>query len=249
LKKLTLRLNFGGVALGVAALIAQPALATVSGELDLGGTSSVTVGATQLQFTPMDMGFSTEVASTTALSFNGCSGTLGSSGCLTQNEGVDIFSGALVTAPIVFPVPDFITFQSHPGVTYTLDGFQIPTTTNGTSCGTTTAGESCTVFGGSPVSLESLGNGQVDAQLVAFGTVSDGVGPPSTFIGHFTALLSGTTPGDLQTKILGGGLVTTAYSGVITAASSVPEPRLISLLALAGALVAFIVQRKRKVQA
>jgi hypothetical protein len=245
LKKPVLLLPFCGLAVGFMLLTAQPSFATVSGELQTGGNGTVTVSATSLEFTTNDTStFSTEVAVGSNVVFAGCpSGVLGTPGCLSQGEGVDIAGGNTINS--LGPIASFLTFQNDPSLVYSLSGYQ-PGSAN-TNCAALLVGQTCSVFAGSPVVLTLLSGGQTDAELGVFGTVTDGVGPASNWNGHFTATIAGATPADLQSIIAAGGSVTHSYSGDFIA-SVVPEPRLVSLLAFAGIFLVIAVQKRRRQQ-
>ena len=227
-------------------LTAQPSFATVSGELLTGGNGTLTISALALTFTPNDTtGFSTEVASGTNLTFQGCTtGNLGDPGCLKQGEGVDINGGTAITAPLG-PIANFITFATTPSLVYSLDNFE-PGLAN-TNCGALLVGQSCSVFAGSPVILTLEAHGQTSAAMGVFGTVSDGTLPVSTWNGLFTATVNHRTPADLQALILAGKSITNTHSGDFSVTSVTPEPRLISLGAFAALLLGFVIQRRRKV--
>ncbi|HEX5230571.1 MAG TPA: hypothetical protein VFW44_22825 [Bryobacteraceae bacterium] len=204
----------------------------------------MTVSATTLTFTPNDTsGFSTEVAAGTNLTFAGCaSGVLGSAGCLSQGEGVDINGGSTITS--LGPIADFLTFQNHSSLVYGLDGYEAGS--SNTDCATLTVGQSCSVFAGSPVVLTLEAGGKTAAELGVFGTVADGSGPAANWTGLFTATVNHQTPAQLQTIILGGGSITHTHSGDFTVTSVTPEPRLISLLAFGMLLLGFAIQRRKR---
>jgi hypothetical protein len=246
LKELRLQLVFGGLALSMLVLTAQPSFASVTGTLLTGGNGTLTVSATSLTFTPNDTtGFSTEVASGTSLMFASCpSGTLGTAGCLTQGEGVDVNGGATITS--LGPIPNFLTFATTPSLVYSLSTYQAGSAD--TNCAALTVGQSCSVFLGSPVVLTLEAGGSTSAELGVVGSVTDGSGA-SNWDGLFTATIVGETPAELQALILTGGSVTHSYSGNFFTASAVPEPRLMSLAALAGALLLIVVQKKRRKEA
>ncbi|HTW65196.1 MAG TPA: hypothetical protein VME17_11295 [Bryobacteraceae bacterium] len=243
MKQLGLKFAFGGLAAGLLLLTAQPSFATVSGELLTGGNGTLTISATSLTFTPNDTtGYSTEVAAGTDLMFAGCSsGVLGSSGCLTQGEGVDINGGDTITS--LGPITDFLTFATTSSLVYSLTGYDAGSTD--TDCAALTIGESCSVFAGSPVILTKEADGTA-AALGVYGTVTDGSGA-SNWTGEFTATVNHETPQQLQAMILAGEAITHTHSGDFTVTSAVPEPRLISLAALAALFLGLVVQKRRKI--
>jgi hypothetical protein len=244
LKQLRINVAFSGLAAGILLLCAQPSFATVAGELDTGGTGTLTVSAAALTFTPNDTtGFSTEVAAGSNLTFAGCTtGVLGDPGCLKQGEGVNIAGGLPITG--LGPIANFLTFASTPSLVYSLTGYE-PGSSN-TNCAGLAVGESCSVFAGSPVVLTREAGGKTSSELGVFGTVSDGTLPVSTWTGLFTATTNRKTPAQLQAIILGGGSLTNTHSGDFTVVSTTPEPRLISLVALAGLFLAIVVQKRRR---
>jgi hypothetical protein len=244
MKQLRLRMTFSGLAAGIVLLCAQPSFATVAGELSTGGTGTLTVSAAALTFTPNDTtGFSTEVAGGTNLTFAGCTtGVLGDPGCLKQGEGVDINGGLAITG--LGPIADFLTFQNTPSLVFSLDGYE-PGDSN-TNCAALAVGQSCSVFAGSPVVLTLEAGGKTSSELGVFGTVTDGTLPTSSWTGLFTAQTNHRTPAQLQAIILAGGTIRNTHSGDFSITSTTPEPRLISLVALAGLFLAIAVQKRRR---
>jgi len=254
LKQLGLRFAFIGLAAGLLLLAAQPSFATVSGELLTGGTGTLTWSDTSLQFIPNDHGFSAEVAAGTNLTFAGCaSSTLGVAGCLSQGEGIDVNDGNPITSS--GPITDFLTFAGNSSLIYSLSGYDAGS--SDLSCATLTVGQSCSVFAGSPIVLTRENGNKTDLELGVFGTVVDGVGPSANWTGAFTATVSGKTPGQLQALLLAGKKITHSHSGDFTVADSsaaavaadssgAPEPRLISLAALAGLLLVIVVRKRRQ---
>jgi len=247
LKQLRLPLAFSGLAAGILLLCAQPSFATVSGELDTGGTGTLTVSQTSLTFTPNDTThFSTEVAAGTNVSFAGCpTGVLGDPGCLTQGEGVDINGGLPITS--LGPIANFLTFQNTPSLVYSLTAYE-PGVAN-TNCAALLVGQSCSVFAGSPIVLTLEAGGKTASELGVSGTVTDGTLPVSSWTGLFTATTNHRTPAQLQAIILAGGTITNTHSGdftILPTTTQTPEPRLISLAALAGLFLAIAVQKRRR---
>lgn len=245
LKQLGLKLALGGLAAGVLLFTAQPSFASVSGELLTGGNGTLTVSATTLTFTKNDSsGHSTSVAAGTVLTFAGCSsGVLGSSGCLTQGEGVDIAGGSTITS--LGPIPDFLTFANTPALVFNLAGYN-PGVSN-TNCTGLAVGQSCSVFAGSPVILTLTSSGGTAASMGVFGTATDGSGQVSNWTGTFTATINNKSPQTLQALIASGGSFTHTHSGDFNVSfSQVPEPRLISLALAAGLFFGIVVMKRRR---
>jgi hypothetical protein len=246
LKQLGLKLALGGFATGLLLFTAQPSFASVSGELLTGGNGTLTVSATALTFTKNDSsGYSTEVATGTDLTFAGCSsGMLGTTGCLTQGEGVDVNGGNPITN--LGPITDFLTFANTPSLVFGLDGYS-PGLTN-TNCAALTVGESCSVFVGSPVILTLTSSGGTAASMGIFGTASDGTTPVSTWKGNFTATIANKTPAQLQAIIANRGSFSHTHSGdFVVSFSPVPEPRSISLALGAALFLGIVVMRRKRV--
>ena len=81
---------------------------------------------------------------------------------------------------------------------------------------------------GSPFLLAPNGTGTT-VTLVAFGTVTDGTTPTSTWSGAFTTQINRATPASVQTTIEGGGSVSSTYSGEFDV-TAIPEPVSMALI-------------------
>jgi hypothetical protein len=226
-----------GSGLGLIFLTAMPSSATVVGTLFTGGPGTVTVTPTGITFTENDSNntppSSTEVGVGSTLTYAG-------SPALVTGDPIDINGGATITpASLAGGVP--ITFPDQPSLSITLTSFAPGT---GTACTSGMAvGASCSpLAGASPIVLtdESFGT---TAQLSVAGTATDGSGV-SDVTGLFSANVIGETPLALSES----SSFTTTNSGVfaVTATSEVPEPRAISLIALAGLLMGIVVSKRRK---
>jgi len=225
------RLSLMGSGLGLIFLTAMPSFATVVGTLNTGGNGTVTVTPTGITFTENDTaGRSTEVGSGTTVTFSG--------GSLSVGDPIDIGGGVEITPATL---PTTITFPNEPSLSITLDSFG-PGSSN-TDCSGLSTGQSCspaTPFGPSPIILTAVGNG-TSALLFVSGTATDGSGV-STLTGNFSANIAGETPEELASS----ASFTTTYAGQLTlTASSVPEPREIGLVVLAGLLMGLVVKRRK----
>jgi hypothetical protein len=138
-----------------------------------------------------------------------------------------------------------MTFTGATGLDFTLTG--LGPGTSDTTCAGLGIGGSCSVVNGSPFVLTSNGVGGSNVYLVAFGTVTDGTGTTSTWTGEFSQPLSTLTPAEIQTAILGGGSVSSPFSGDfdVTIGSAVPEPGTSSLLAIGLGLLGLALYKKR----
>jgi len=138
-------------------------------------------------------------------------------------------------------------------IQYLLGGlFQTAPPTNASACNTLLVGQSCVVFAGSPFLLTLAAGNQTTITLGAQGTVTDGVGPASTWSGAFTTQ-SVLTPLQIQQAILGpdntpftadDGSVTETHSSTLTAV--IPEPATISFVFLGAGLIGIGMRRRSK---
>ena len=242
------------------------ASATVVGELKTSsGNGTTTVTLSSITFTtdttsiPPGPPWNAEVSNTTALMFAGCaSGVLGSPGCLVSGEGVEFANNNPIVAGGGFASNNpFIQFAAHPSVLYTITAFG---TTAGvtTNCAALTLGQSCVVFAGSPILLTLNATG-TNVSLTALGTVTDGVGGPSSWIGQFSTPITGMTPSQIQlffcpsgTCVAGdftSGKSISQPSGGDFLATAVPEPGTTALTLIGGGLIAFAAFKRRKSRA
>jgi hypothetical protein len=230
-------------------LTAAPSFATVVGELFTGGNGTVTVTATGITFSMNDSkGGSTEVGTGTTLTFAG--GSIGVADPIAINGGATIGPGS-------FPVANFMTFPTAPSLKVTADSFGPPSAN--TNCSGLTTGESCSpLIGGfpSPIILTYTGPGTegagpanvgTSALLTVTGTATDSSMVISTFTGHFSASIANQTPQTLDAMFSSpGSSFKTTYAGDFVVSSPVPEPRTVSVIALAGLLMGLVVAKRRK---
>jgi hypothetical protein len=162
-----------------------------------------------------------------------------SGGSLTVGQPVDIGGGVEVTPSTL---PATVSFPDEPSLSITLDSFG-PGSSN-TDCAGLTTGESCspeTPFGPSPIILTAVGSG-TSALLFVSGTATDGTSV-SDVAGNFSASISNETPEELASSTS----FTTTYSSQLslTATSTVPEPRQISLVVVVGLLMGLFLKRRK----
>jgi hypothetical protein len=113
---------------------------------------------------------------------------------------------------------------------------------SGTSCSSNPGlGSSCSVPG-SPFLLTNSGSGTT-VTLSAHGTIADTVGPISDWNGAFTTQIAGVLPATIQTTILGGGTITSTFSGEF---NIVPIPEPVSAWLIGGGLIVFAAIKGRK---
>lgn len=244
------RIGLLGSGIGLMLLTAAPSFATVVGELFTGGTGTVTVTATGITFSMNDSaGGSTEVGTGTTLT--------SSDGALAVTNPVQINMGAPITALTPLPLSGFMTFPTSPTLNVSLDNFQSGSLNH--NCSGLSTGESCSpLIGGfaSPIILTYTGPGVegalgspnvgTSALLGIVGTATDSSGVISTFTGHFSASLATETPADLAaTFSTPGSSFTTTYAGDFVATSPVPEPRTVSVIAIAGLLMGLVLAKRK----
>jgi hypothetical protein len=234
------------------------ASATVMGTVLTGSSGTVTVSLNSAVFNPDPAaigGGNSDVSTGTNLSFAGCSGVLGSPGCLFAQEGVTVNNADLtLTAPSTANANTFLTFASHPNLVYSINWPPGPGSSN-TNCATANAnGLSCSVFAGSPIIL-TFNNGDTFVGLSVNGKASDtgvaGLAAGSPYTGGFSEFLTQPlpngmppTPENIQlffcpsgtctpTDFSSGRSITSSQSGTFSAVAppTVPEPSSIFLSA------------------
>jgi hypothetical protein len=197
-----LRLSLAPVAIFTGSLfLASNASAAVVGTLDTATTGTVTVSLFSALFnndpSAMPSGDS-HVDNATSLSFAGCSGVLGSAGCLAVGEGVQVNNADLTLAP---PLPananTFLTFATTPNLIYSITW--PPTGSPNTDCATTNSiiAPACSVFAGSPIILAYASGNFSSAVLSVSGFATDtGVanGTGSAYSGQFSEPLDINLP-------------------------------------------------------
>jgi len=238
--KLFARLSITGSCLGLILLTAAPSFATVVGTLYTGGPGTVTITPTSITFSDTPTS-SMEVGGGTTLTYDGPALTFMDP--IVINDGNPILPNA---APVdgVYPVDVPVTFPNEPTLSLTLTSIGPGT---GTACAATmTVGETCSPLGGlSPIILTDEGANLTIASLAVTGTATDASGTVD-LTGGFTqpipegAFALSTSPS-----------ITTTDAGTFTVIAGsgrgvVPEPRAVSMIALAGLLMGFVVSKRRK---
>jgi hypothetical protein len=270
------------LALGLSCAILlsmSTASASVAGTLTTGGGNSVTAtigevifgadptAATGSNFTCPSPTCDAQVGAGTSLAFAGCSGVLGSAGCLSVSEGIDVNSPISAAS---LGENNFITFSNNANLVYSLTGIS---TFGNTNCVGLIPGQSCVVFPGSPLLLTLAPNNQTGVDLFVSGRVSDsgvgGLATGSLYSGFFTEALTANlpdgslpTPADIQFYFCGTNTVTSVsqcdptksitstspQTGSFTATivASTPEPSSFAMILVGAGLIAFATRRNRR---
>ena len=226
-------LKLGIFSLAVVALCAPSASASIIGHLSV---TNCALGGVTVSFGSIDW-------------------SVGSpSACLQQGIGTTISS---TTGPVVVPVTGtindlppasgifgFMTFGLLKFDLAAVNGFGPPVAPE---CSVNpTIGNSCSiVFMGiqSPFILTTTATG-TSVTLLAHGTIVDpNGGPVSDWSGAFTTQINGQTPLQIRNTTIGGGSITSTFSGEFDVV--VPEPMTMALIG--GGLIALAAIKRRKV--
>ena len=254
-------------------LFVSTASAAVVGTLATGSTGTVTATIASVTFNPDPAGIGgsnftcpqaicdSNVASSTSLTFAGCaSGVLGTAGCLSTQEAIDVNSPI---GPGSVGENNFLTFSNNANLVYSL--LSIATYSNA-SCLGLSVGQSCVIYPGAALLLTLEANG-TQVTLSVSGQASDtgiaGLATGSNYVGGFTQLLTANLPGGLaptpaniQAFFCFGSnnisnvnqcdpsaSLTSSQSGSFTA-NAVPEPSSVAMVLLGGGLTLLGVVRR-----
>jgi len=144
-----------------------------------------------------------------------------------------------------FSVPNFIQIA---GYTFSLSNVAAGSfSPAGCAIPVAAAGQTCSPPG-TPFNLANLDNGagglNTSAAFNVGGTVTHGTAS-NPYTGIFTAQFANTSYQDLSAQIDAGGTIPVSYSLTIQAASTVPEPATIGLMASGLAALVVVARRRR----
>ena len=234
-------------AICISLLCLSVAHASVAGDLKTTtGSAVLTVTINSIVFgtdtTSVPPGANEEVAGGTTLTCSGCP--------LTPGTAVNMQN---LFFPPPLPIANWMTFPTHPNLTYTLSG-EGPGSSNTNCAGLANFG-TCSAFAGDPVVLE-LFNGTTIASLSLNGTVTDGVGLPSIWNGSLTANLvnplpdgSSPTPGNIQNYFAthpNGSLLLGSAGDFV--ASVTPEPGTLTMFGLGLLVISGVIRFRTRVR-
>jgi hypothetical protein len=202
-----------------------------------------------------------DVNSGTNLSFAGCSGVLGSPGCLFLREGILVNNGQpfcgganTTTCPggaTPLPVTTFLQFESHPNLIFEMTAIAPGSSTNCLVNASTT----CSIAG-SPVVLTPLGASGTSASIGFIGIASDagipGLSVPGSrndWSGGFNVTIPNMTPAQITAFFCPGGACNANtvlnLTSVAGSFAVIPEPGAASLFLIGILLIALNQSGKR----
>ncbi len=231
------------VAFGIAVLVASAGVASAAplgGTFNLAGQAPVRVGPNYIDWGETGPVFGTPTGDIVFTSADGSFSGL----TLTTGTLLDLTNPpALVGAPI--NIANFLTADTQPTWDFTLTYIEPGSGTNA-GCFDGDSSTNCTPAGSPFTIVDTAGNASVTLNMR--GTVTDLVGPVSTWSAIYTTQFTGQSAASLLAAIANQGYVQSSYSAEVTSTppppTSVPEP-LSGFLLGTGLLVASTVLRRR----
>ncbi len=235
------RLRLAAIATVALFVSATASAAPLSGNFTIAGLGDVRVGPNFI-----DWGQTGNIFGPTNGDILFVSGTGSFSGLpLTQGTIKDLTQPPdNVGVPLT--VNNFLTSNAQPTWNFQLNLIQPG---SGTAAGcTNTPGDICTPFVGSPFTITNLLGGGSSVALALNGTLTDGIGPASMFVGTFTTQFANLTAADILALIATQGFVQSSHSAEFTATVGeqvIPEPATLLLFGTGLSLISAGVARRR----
>ncbi len=229
-------LKLAVLALAVAAwtFSIPSASAGVVGHLSVGicGGGGVTVSAALIDWAPGSPSACLQVGILTNITSVG-------DGNLTPASA----TGLINDLPSLLPGAGTIGFMKFGALSFDLASVGGFGPGSGVSCASDPGVNNSCSIPTSPFLLTQTSTGS-SVTLLAHGTIFDsGDGITSFWNGSFTTQINGPDPASIQATILGGGSITSSFSGEFDVT---PTPEPVSMALIGGGLIAFAVIKKRK---
>jgi hypothetical protein len=227
-------------------------LPAVAGAVPLTGTFSIS-GLADVRVGPNFIDWGQVVAPTFGLGTPGdilfTSGTGSFSGlALTQGKIKDL-TAPPDNAGVPISEANFLTSNAQPTWDFTLTFIALGTGT-AAGCGNV-PGAVCTPFAGSPFTITNDAQGGAGVQFSVRGTVDNGLGEVSDWVGTFTTQFPDMTSGEILAQIQQFGFVQNSHSAGFTVSftpppPTIPEPATMLLLGTGLLSTGFLKRRNRK---
>jgi hypothetical protein len=143
---------------------------------------------------------------------------------------------------VPFNFPLWLTFAADPAISFTLQFLNVGVY-GAVDCGAApAAGQTCTPSPGSPFNMANVTASSSTVSFALAGQAVGSLGELTPFTGVFTSQFAGQSLQDVIATLVAGGSVQSSFSASFVL-GEVPEPELLSSLALGGLIAAAARQR------